>query len=58
MKRSPGAAGFTGHCTPAASSRLTHAVAAALAIGAVSLCLIATITALSTEVTMAMPIPG
>jgi hypothetical protein len=37
---------------------LTHAVAASLAIGALSLCLIVTLTVLSIKVTMAMPIPG
>ncbi len=58
MIRSPGAAGFDGRATPVASSRLTHAVAASLAIGALSLCLIVTLTALSIKVSMAMPIPG
>jgi hypothetical protein len=58
MKRSPGAAGFNGRFAPAASSRLTDAVAASLAIGALSLCLIVTLTALSIKVAMAMPLPA
>jgi hypothetical protein len=37
---------------------LTHAVAASLAIGALSLCLIVTLTVLSIKVTIAMPIPA
>jgi hypothetical protein len=58
MIRSPGAAGFEGRVAPVASSRLTHAVAASLAIGALSLCLIVTLTVLSIKVSMAMPIPA
>jgi len=58
MIRSPGAVGFEGRSAPVASSRLTHAVAASLAFGAVSLCLIVTLTVLSIRVSMAMPIPG
>jgi hypothetical protein len=58
MIRSPGAAGFHGCVAPVASSRLTHAVAASLAIGALSLCLIVTLTVLSLKVSMAMPIPA
>jgi hypothetical protein len=58
MIRSPGAAGFNGCSAPVASSRLTDAVAASLAIGALSLCLIATLTALSIKVSVAMPIPA
>lgn len=58
MKRSPGAAGFNGRSAPAASSRLTDAVAASLAIGALSLCLIVTLTVLSIKVSMAMPLPA
>jgi hypothetical protein len=37
---------------------LTQAVAASLAIGALSLCLIVTLTVFSTKVTLAMPIPS
>jgi hypothetical protein len=58
MIRSPGAAGFDGRGASAASSRLTHAVAALLAIGGLSLCLIVTLTVLSIKVSMAMPIPA
>ena len=58
MIRSSGATGFSGHSAPAASSRLTDAVAAALAIGSLSLCLIVTLTVLSIRASMAMPIPA
>ena len=58
MIRSPDAAGFDGRAAPVASSRLTHAVAGSLAIGALSLCLIVTLTVLATKVTLAMPIPA
>jgi hypothetical protein len=47
-----------GRPAPVASSRLTDAVAASLAIGALSLCLIVTLTVLSIKVTMAMPLPA
>ena len=57
MIRSPGAAGFSGRAAPVASTRLTDAVAASLAIGSLSLCLIVTLTVLSIKVSMAMPIP-
>jgi hypothetical protein len=57
MTRSLRAAGFEGHGAPVASSRLTNAVAASLAIGALSLCLIVTLTVLSIRVSMAMPLP-
>jgi hypothetical protein len=53
---SSGAAGFDSRIAPVASSRLTQAVAASLAIGALSLCLIVTLTV--TKVTLAMPIPS
>ena len=58
MRRSPGAAGFHDNAVPVASSRLNDAVAATLAIGALSLCLVVTLTVLSIKVTMAMPIPA
>jgi hypothetical protein len=58
MTRSPGAAGFSGRSAPAASSRLTDAVAAALAIGSLSLCLIVAVTVLSIKVGMALPVPA
>jgi hypothetical protein len=54
MKRSLGAAGFSGQSSPLASSRLTDAVAAALALAAISLCLV---TALSIKVGMALAFP-
>jgi hypothetical protein len=55
MKRSPVAVGFCGQVNPAASSRLTDAVAASLVLGASALCLVVTLTAFSIKVTMAMP---
>jgi len=58
MKRSSGAAGFNGRSAPVASTRLMDAVAATLAIGSLSLCLIVTITVLSIKVSMAMPLPA
>ena len=58
MIRSPGAAGFNGRSAPVASSRLRNAVAASLAIGSLSLCVILTLTVLATMVSMAMPIPA
>jgi hypothetical protein len=58
MIRSSGAWGFGGRAAPVASSRLIDAVAASLAIGSLSLCLIVTLTVLSIKVSMAMPIPA
>jgi hypothetical protein len=58
MIRSPGAAGFNSRSAPVASSRLTDAVAASLAIGSLSLCLIVTLTVLSIKIAVAMPIPA
>jgi hypothetical protein len=58
MIRSSGASGFNGRTAPVASSRLNDAVAATLAIGALSLCLVVTLTVLSIKVSMAMPIPA
>jgi hypothetical protein len=58
MRRSSGATGFNGRSAPVASTRLTDAVAATLAIGSLSLCLIVTLTVLSIRVSMAMPIPA
>jgi hypothetical protein len=58
MIRSLRAAGFASHAAPVASSRLTNAVAASLAIGSLSLCLIVTLTVLSIKVSMAMPFPA
>jgi hypothetical protein len=58
MIRSSGALGFGGRSAPVASSRLIDAVAATLAIGALSLCLIVTLTVVSTKVSLAMPLPA
>jgi hypothetical protein len=57
MIRSPGTVGFVSRPAPVASSRLTNAIAATLAIGALSLCLVVTLTVLSIRVSMAMPVP-
>jgi hypothetical protein len=57
-KKSPGAVGFNGRFAPVASPRLIDAVAASLAIGSLSLCLIVSLTVLSMRVGMAMPIPA
>jgi hypothetical protein len=58
MIRSSGPTGFNARPAPVASSRLTRTVAASLAIGSLSLCLIVTLTVLSIKVSMAMPIPA
>ena len=58
MIRSPGTVGFESRPEPVASPRLTNAIAASLAISALSLCLVVTLTVLSIKATMAMPIPG
>jgi hypothetical protein len=58
MIRSPGAVGFDSPSAPVASSRLIDAVAASLAIGSLSLCLVVTLTVFSIKVAMAMPIPA
>ena len=58
MIRPSGAGGFNDRPAPVASSRLNDAVAATLAIGALSLCLVVTLTVLSIRVAMAMPIPA
>ncbi|MBW7973536.1 hypothetical protein [Bradyrhizobium sp. BR 10289] len=57
MIRASGTAGFQGQTVTVSSSRLTNAVAASLAVAAVSLCLIVTLTVLSTKATMAMGLP-
>jgi len=54
MIRESGTTGFQSRNAPAASSRLTNAVAASLAIAALSLCLSVSLTVLSTKATMAM----
>jgi hypothetical protein len=58
MIRSSGALGFNGRPAPVASTRLRNAVAATLAIGSLSLCLIITLAVLSIRVSMAMPVPA
>jgi hypothetical protein len=58
MIRSTGVAGFSSRVVPAASTRLIDAVAASLAIASLSLCLIVTLTLLSSNVSMALPFPG
>jgi hypothetical protein len=57
MKRASGTAGFQGRPASVASTRLTNAVAASLAVAALSLCLIVTLTVFSTKATMAMGVP-
>jgi len=57
MIRSSGAVGFESSRTPVASSRLLGAIATSLAIGTLSLCLVVTLTVLSIQATVAMPIP-
>lgn len=57
MIRASGTAGFQGRTDTVSSSRLTNAVAASLAVAAISLCLIVTLTVLSTKATMAMGLP-
>lgn len=58
MTRSPGASGFNGRSAPAASPRLTDAVAASLALGVFSLCVVVGMTVLSAKVGMALPLIG
>jgi hypothetical protein len=57
MKRSHGTIGFANRPLPLASSRLTNAIAASLAIGTVSLVVMVALTVLSIKTTMAMPLP-
>jgi len=58
MIRSHRRAGLDGHSAPVVLSRLTDAAAAPLAIGALSLCLIVAVTAVSIKVALAMPLPA
>jgi hypothetical protein len=58
MISSPGATGFEQPSASAAPSGLAGAVAASLAIGSISLCLIVTLTVLSTRVSIATPDPA
>lgn len=58
MIRASGTVGFQGQTDTVSSSRLTSAVAASLAVAAISLCVIVTLTVvLSTKATMAMGLP-
>ncbi|SFJ60542.1 hypothetical protein [Bradyrhizobium sp. cf659] len=54
MIRASGTAGFQGQPATVSSPRLTNAVAASLAVAALSLCLIVTLTV---QATMAMGLP-
>jgi hypothetical protein len=56
MIRSSGASGFACRPAPVTSPRLINAVAASLAFGAASLCLISTLKVLAIKL-MTMPIP-
>jgi hypothetical protein len=59
MIRSPRVGlGFETLPAPVASTRLIKAVAASLALGSLSLCLIVTFTMLSIKISMAMPLPA
>ena len=58
MKRWSGTAGFHGRPAPVASSRLTNAIAASLALGALTLCLVVAVTVLSGNMILARPIPA
>lgn len=58
MKRWSGTAGFDGRPAPVASSRLTNAIAASLALGALTLSLVVAVTVLSSTITMAPAIPA
>jgi hypothetical protein len=57
MIRASGTTGFQGRPAPVVSSRLIGAVAASLAIAALSLCLIVALTVLSTKASLAMGLP-
>ncbi len=57
MMQSPGSGGwFGGRFAPVASARLTHAVAASLAIAAFAVVLSVAFAMMSIKVAMAMPI--
>lgn len=58
MTRWSGTAGFHGLPAPVASSRLINAIAASLALGALTLCLVVAVTVLSSNVSMATSIPA
>jgi hypothetical protein len=50
-------AGFHGVTTPTASSHLSNAVAATIAVGTLSLCAGVTLAVLAIKASMALPIP-
>ena len=58
MTRSSGVAGFSRPAVAAASPRLRDAVAASLAIASLSLCLMVTLTVLSSKLGAGMPFPA
>lgn len=58
MKRWSGTAGFHGRPATVASSRMTNAIAASLALGALTLCLVVAVTVLSGNIILATPIPA
>ena len=58
MRRWSGTAGFHGRLAPVASSRLTNAIAASLALSALTLCLVVAVTVLSSNPSMATVIPA
>ena len=58
IRSSDAETGFVQRFALSASTKLTHAVAASLALGSVSLCLILALTVLSTRISMAMPFQG
>lgn len=53
-----GIAGFQDRPAPATSNRLTGAVAASLALAALSLCLSLVLTLLTANVVFALPLPA
>lgn len=56
MMRSPGAGHGFGNRAALAASRLKNTIAASLAIGSLSLCLVVTLTMLSIRMVAAMPV--
>ncbi|MFZ1969771.1 MAG: hypothetical protein WBV83_21040 [Bradyrhizobium sp.] len=58
MTRSSDPAGFSSPAVAVASTRLSDAVAASLAIASLSLCLMVTFAVLSSKLGSGMPIPA
>jgi len=58
MTRPSGPAGFSSPALAVASTRLTDAAAASLAIGSLSLCLMVTFAVLSSKLGAGVPIPA